>query len=187
LKRIVLIGAAAAGVLSAGIPAAASAAATKSTHRNTSTHLRSEASTPATKATCKFVLTTVAPGGSSTVEPGTADGYQYGATKCHGLSSGVARDVFSTDTSGDLTGKIQQWFRGGTIYGTFDLTPQPASGPPTTTSFTAASYSGTVKYTGAQGLLKGTTATGTLSCSTTDSTHYSCTESLELTLPATTG
>jgi hypothetical protein len=40
-----------------------------------------------------------------------------------------------------------------------------------------------VKYTGAQGLLKGTTATGTLSCATTDSTHYSCTESLKLTTP----
>jgi hypothetical protein len=185
LKRIVLIGAAAAGVLSAGIPAAASAAATKSTHKNT-TRLRSEASTPATKATCRFVLTTVAPAGSSTVEPGTADGYQYGSTKCDGLSSGVARDVFSTGASGDLTGKIQQWFRGGTIYGTFDLTPQPAGGPPTTTSFTAAAYSGTVKYTGAQGLLKGTTATGTLSCSTTDSTHYSCTEDLKLTVPTTT-
>ena len=183
MKRIVLIGAAAAGLVSAGIPAAATAASTKSIHRNT-TRRRSEASSPATKATCRFVLTTVAPGGSSTVEPGMADGYQFGTTRCSKLSSGVARDVFSTGASGDLTGRIQQWFRGGTLYGTFDLAPQPAGGPPTTTSFTAAAYSGTVKYTGAQGLLKGTTATGTLSCTTTDSTHYSCTESLKLALAA---
>ncbi len=181
MKRTVLIGVAAAGLMSAGIPAAASATSAKSIHRNTTPRLRGEASAPATKATCKFVLTTVAPAGSSTVEPGTSDGFQYGATRCSGLHSGVARDAFSTDTSGDLTGKIQQWFPGGTIYGTFDLTPLPATGPPTTLSFTAASYSGTVKYTGSQGLLKGTTATGTLSCSTTDSTHYSCTEKLQLT------
>ncbi len=180
MKRIVLI-AAAAGLLTAGIPVA-TAVATKSRPRS----VTRVASTRDAKATCKFVLTTVAPTGSSTVEPGTASGDQYGTTRCDGLSAGVARDEFSTSNAGDLTGKIQQWFRGGTIYGTFDLSPNAASGPPTTTLFTAASYTGTVKYTGAQGLLKGTTATGKLTCSTTDSTHYSCSEGLKLTRPTTT-
>jgi hypothetical protein len=185
LKRIVLIGAAAAGLMTAGIPVAASAAMTKTTPRT----VTRAASSGGVKSTCKFVLTTVPPSGSSTVEPGTASGFQYGATRCSGagLSAGVARDQYSTTDAGDLTGRIQQWFRGGTVYGTFDLAPNPASGPPTTTSFAAASYTGTVKYTNAQGLLRGTTATGTLSCSTNDSTHYSCTEDLKLTLPATTG
>jgi hypothetical protein len=185
LKRILLIGAAAAGLVTAGIPVAASAATTKSSNRNVTVHrARSQAKAASTKLKCTLSLTTVPPAGSSTVTPGDATGTQYGTTSCAGLQPGVTRTVFTTDASGDLTGKIQHWFQGGTIYGTFDLAPVPATGPPTTTTFSSAAYSGTVKLTSAAGLLKGTTATGTLSCTTTDSTHYTCTEDLSLTPPA---
>jgi hypothetical protein len=175
LKRIVLMGAAFAGLFTAGIAATASAAtpATRVTKYATKT-------VHAT-ATCKLALTTVAPPGSSAVEAGSPAGTNYGTSSCAGGKPGTARQVYTEDSAGDLTGKVQQWFATGTLYGTYTLTPSSSSGPPTTTTFGAASYSGTVTLTGAGGALKRTTGSGKMTCSTTDSVHYSCTESLKLT------
>ena len=179
MKRIVLIGIALAGLFTAGITTVASAATTKSIHKTTLT--RDARAAAATSTTCKLNLTTVAPPGQPFVVPGTPTGTQWGTSRCNGLNSGATSTTFSTDDAGNLSGKIQHWFRGGTLYGTYTLAPNSASGPPTATSFGAASYTGAVKLSNAQGLLKGTTATGTLNCTTPDSAHFNCTEKLTLT------
>lgn len=177
MKRIVLMGTAVAALFTAGITTAATAAASTKAHTKT----KIEKKTIHVNATCKLALTTVAPSGTTGVTPGSATGNNYGTSNCgKSLSSGAARQTYSLTDAGALTGKIQHWFKIGTVYGTFTLTEMPASAPPTTTTFGAASYSGSVKITGGGGLLKGTTGGGTMSCSTTDSLHYTCTEKLKL-------
>jgi hypothetical protein len=184
LKRSVLIGTAVAGLFTTGITAAASAATpkTKSVYVTvTESKTKTEMKSVAVNATCKLALTTVIPGGTNAVLPGSQSGTNAGSTSCQGLGAGISRQSFSLNTSGDLTGKIQHWFGAGTVFGTYTLSPSAPSGPPTSTNFGQAAYSGTVKITGGGGGLKGTTGTAKLSCTTNDSVHYSCTEALKLT------
>jgi hypothetical protein len=178
LKRIVLMGAALAGLFTAGIAATASAATPATKYV---TKYKTETKTVHAHAKCKLALTTVAPPGTSAVEAGSPAGTNYGTSNCASAGGGVARQVYAEDSAGDLTGKVQQWFKTGTLYGTFSLTPSSPTGPPTATTFGAAAYTGTVTITAGGGALKGTTGSGTMSCSTTDSLHYTCTESLKLT------
>jgi hypothetical protein len=55
---------------------------------------------------------------------------------------------------------------------------------PTTTTFTATKYSGTVSVIGGTGDWAHVTGKGTLTCSSPDAVHTSCTEHLKLKLPA---
>ena len=189
MKRIVLIVTAVAGLFAAGITTVASAATTKHVTKYvtvTQTKLARETKTVTARSTCKLSLATVAPPGQPVNLPGSQSGVQWGDTNCSGLKSGATRDTFTVADSGNLSGNIQHWFRGGTVYGTYALTPGSAGGPPTATSFGAASFTGTVKLTAGQGALSGATGTGTLSCSTPDGTHFNCTEKLKLTQTVTT-
>ena len=177
MKRIVFTGAAVAALFTAGIPAAMAATPA---HHSKKTTTRTE-----TKGeSCKLSLTTVAPPGAPGVTAGTTSGINFGKSSCSAARPGVARQVFAIDTAGDMTGKIQQWFATGSVYGTFQLTAASLTGPPTATSFGKAAYSGTVKLTGASGMMKGITGMGTMTCSTPDSLHFTCKEKLTLSLPS---
>jgi hypothetical protein len=186
LKRIVLIGTALAGLFTAGITTVASAAASTTKSVTKYVTVYESKATTVTKtvpvsATCKLNLTTVAPAGTTGVTPGSPTGVNFGGTSCGSpLASGISREQYTLQTSGDITGTIQHWFKTGTVYGTFTLTESAPTGPPTTTSFGAAAYTGTVKITGAGGALKGTTGTASLTCQTNDALHYACTEKLKL-------
>jgi hypothetical protein len=175
LKRIVFTGAAVAALFTAGIPAAAMAATSAHHTKKTAT-----TKTVTTHVSCKLSLTTVAPPGSSGVEAGTTSGANFGKSACSSARPGVARQVFAIDTAGDMSGKVQQWFATGSLYGTFQLTAVSLSAPPTAGSFGKAKYSGTVKLTGASGMMKGITGTGTMACFTPDSLHFTCVEKLTL-------
>ncbi len=97
---------------------------------------------------------------------GADSGTQYGRAACaKPLFSGVEQSSFLQDESGDLSGKYQQWFNSGSVYGQYTLTAQD-TGPPTTTSFTNASYTGTISITNGTGLFKKATGSGTLACTT---------------------
>ncbi|MGI8715145.1 MAG: hypothetical protein ACR2NR_18570 [Solirubrobacteraceae bacterium] len=120
------------------------------------------------------------PSSDVTVTQGAQSGTQAGRAICaKPLYGGAEQSSFASDDAGDLQGKYQQWFNTGSIYGAYTLAPQD-TGPPTTTSFTAATYTGTITVTNGTRLFRKVTGTGTLACTTTDSTHYTCTEKLKL-------
>jgi hypothetical protein len=181
VKRICLVGAAMAALLTAGIvtaPALASPAATKPASVNKKPVTKLEP--VKTSLTCTLKLVTQIPSNDVTVTQGAESGTQYGRAGCaKPLFSGVEQDSFLQDESGDLSGKYHQYFNAGSLFGTYTLTAED-TGPPTTTSFTNASYTGTVTVTNSTGFFKKAAGTGTLACATTDLAHYTCTEKLKL-------
>jgi len=181
VKRICLVGAAMAALLTAGIvtaPALATPAAKKPASVNKKPVTKLEP--VKTTLTCTLKLVTQIPSNDVTVTQGAESGTQYGRAGCaKPLFSGVEQSSFLQDESGDLSGKYQQWFNAGSLYGTYMLTAED-TGPPTTTSFTNASYTGTVTVTNGTGFFKKAAGTGTLACVTTDLAHDTCTEKLQL-------
>ena len=181
MKRICLVGAAMAALLTAGIvtaPALATPAAKKPASVNKKPVTKLEP--VKTTLTCTLKLVTQIPSNDVTVTQGAESGTQHGRAGCaKPLFSGVEQSSFLQDESGDLSGKYQQWFNAGSLYGTYMLTAED-TGPPTTTSFTNASYAGTVTVTNGTGFFKKAAGTGTLACVTTDLAHYTCTEKLKL-------
>lgn len=183
MKRIVLSGAAVAALVTAGLPAAALAAGpAHHTKQKTAT-----TRTVTTHMSCKLSLTTVAPTGSAGVEAGTTSGMNFGDSRCSSTHPGAARQMFAIDIAGDMSGEVQQWFATGSLYGSYRLTAANISAPPTAGSFGKAKYTGTVKITGASGMLKGMTGTGRMACATPDSLHYTCMEKLTLSRRVTAG
>jgi hypothetical protein len=187
VKRIFLVGAAMAALLTAGI-VTASASATPAAKKPASANKKpvTKLAPVKTTVTCTLKLVTQIPSNDVTVTQGAESGTQYGRAGCaKPLFSGVEQNSFLQDESGNLTGKYQQWFNAGSVYGAYTLTAED-TGPPTTTSFTDASYTGTVTVTNGTGLFKKATGTGTLACTTTDLAHYACTEKLKLQQALTT-
>jgi hypothetical protein len=184
VKRICLAGAAIAGLLTIGVstaPASTTHAAVMATAGKKKT---TKPTTITTKLVCTLSLTDQVPAGSVTVTQGAVAGNQYGKAKCgNPLGSGVQVDSFTSDSGGTLSGTYQQYFNGGTVYGDYTLVPNDTE-PPTTTSFTSASYAGTLTITNGTGVNKQAVGTATLTCMTADAVHYTCTEKLKLTLPA---
>ncbi len=189
MKRICLMGAAVAGLFTAGITSAASAAPakTKTATRTVNVSTTSTStSTVSTTVSCKIKISTLIPKTGTTVLAGSATGYQAGSATCaKPMSSGVTRDQFTLSDAGNQSGPIQMWFNSGSIYGTYKLDVQPNLNPPTATSFASASYKGTVTIKGATGSLLGATGSGTMKCTTTDSAHYACTAKIKISQPAT--
>ena len=175
MKRTCLVGAVVAGLLIAGV--STSFASTSHAGKKTT-------KSPTTNLTCSLKLYTQVPAGSVSVTQGAAEGTQFGKAACgKPLGSGVMDDSFDQDSTGTDVGPYQEYFSAGSIYGKYTLTPNDTA-PPTTTSFTNASYTGTVTVKNGTGIYKKATGKGTLKCSTTDAAHYSCTEKLKLTLPS---
>jgi hypothetical protein len=170
VKRIYLVSAAVAALLTAG---AASAA-------KTPTSVKQKLVTVRMAVSCDLKLATQIPANELTVTQGAESGTQYGRAGCgKPLFSGVEQSSFARDESGNLQGKYQQWFNAGSIFGEYTLTAQH-TGPPTTTAATKARYTGTVTVTNGTGEFKKAAGTGTLACATTDLAHYTCTEKLKL-------
>ena len=165
MKRICLLGAAMAGLLVAGV--ATAPAATK------------HASKKSTKLTCTLKLVNQIPSDDVSVTQGAGSGTQFGTAACgKPLRRGVEQDSFTLDDAGDLTGPYQQWFNTGSVKGKYVLTPTDNQSPSAT--FSQASYSGTIQVTGGTGAFNKASGTGTLTCATQDSAHYTCTEKLKL-------
>jgi len=186
VKRICLAGAAIAGLLTIGVttaPASITHGAVKAAAGQKKT---TKTKQTGTKLTCRLSLTSQVPSGSVTVTQGAVDGTQFGSAKCgNPLGSGVEGDSFTSNSGGTVSGSYQQYFNAGTVHGDYTLAPNSTQ-PPTTTSFTSASYSGTVTIKNGTGLDKKAVGTGTLTCTTADSLHYTCAEKLRLILPKTT-
>lgn len=137
------------------------------------------------KVTCRVSEAIVPPPGSDEVTPPVSQGQAYGSAACGSLGSGVQSASMVLQESGDTTGNWWKYFRTGAVYGTYDLTPG-SSLPTTPSNFAAGSYTGTLVVTGGTGVLKGVTGTGTSTCNTPDSVHFSCTEQLKVKLPVVT-
>jgi hypothetical protein len=156
---------------------------------------RNAANNSTVKATtlhCKVSLTTEPPPGSNSVNQPASQGSQYGPIHCSpsALGPGIEADSFTVPDSGDTVGTYTQYFKAGTIRGSFDLTPQE-SGPVSSTSFSSQAWEGTLTVTGGTGIyqgirrLSGRKHIGTLSCSSSDSVHLACIEKVRVTMPPT--
>jgi len=137
------------------------------------------------KVTCKASVGTMPAAGEDSVLPPVQQGSQYGAVHCAKLlGSGVQADSFTLLDTGDLQGKYAQYFGVGTIHGTFALTADDTSPPSSTTTFASVSYTGTIKVTGGTGAFKKATGQGTLKCASVDGVHFTCNETVRVTVPA---
>jgi len=140
---------------------------------------------PVTVACTTSVAVMIAPGDTG-VTPPAAQGSEYGSASCgKPLGKGVQADTFTVPDSGDTLASYTMYFKTGTIYGTYDLTPQEGSF--TDTNFTEVDSLGTLTVTGGTGVDTGAKGTGTMTCTTLDGIHTSCTDKLVLTkLPGVT-
>jgi hypothetical protein len=180
VKRICLLGAAIAGLLIIGVGSALAA----TPHASKAAGGKSKSS--GTKVSCSSKISLQVPSGETDVTAGATQGTQYGTVKCGSmLGSGVQSDSFTTDDAGDLSGKFQQYFNAGSVFGTYVLSANDQSGPPTIQSFSSASYTGTVTIKNGTGVDKGASGKGTLNCSTADAVHFTCTEKVKISLPTT--
>jgi hypothetical protein len=171
-RRICLTGAAiAAGALALSV---GSAMAAKSKH-----HTVKPAKPKPVSVSCKWAVTGVAPSDQLTFTPGSETGDQYGTSSCPGPEGkGLAHLTFSLQDSGDLDGSWWESFGTGTVRGTYVLTPSD-DGTLDPSTFSSASYAGTLEVTGATGGFKGAAGKGTLVCSSADSVHVKCTAGIK--------
>jgi hypothetical protein len=181
VKRICLLGAAGALVLILGVASALAA----TPHASKGGKKSKTPSTITTNVSCASSLTLQVAPGDTDVTAAAPDGTQMGTVACN-TGKGAAWESFTTDDSGDLTGKWQSWFNTGSVYGTFALTPDDNGPPSTTSTFASASYTGTFLIKNGTGAYVHATGTGTMSCSTNDSVHFKCKQSGKVTLPAPT-
>jgi hypothetical protein len=179
VKRICLLGATVAAVLIIGVASALAA-----TSHASKGGKKSKAPSPVTtKVSCASSLTLQVPTGAEDVSPASLDGTQMGNTNCAPVGKGVEVESFTTEDSGDVTGKWQSWFNAGSVFGTFTMTPSDDN-PPTTTSFSQVSYTGTFTVSNGTGVFAKAAGTGTLTCSTEDSIHFTCKQKGKVTTPA---
>ncbi len=182
MKRIWLLGAVIAGILILGVATALAAGP----HASKKAGGKSKSTTSTTKLTCASALQLQVPAGATDVTADELTGTEGGKTACKPLGSGAEFESYTTDDSGDVSGKWQQWFNTGSMYGTFTLTPSDNNQPPSSTTFSQASYTGTLIIKNGTGADAKSTGTGTLKCTTNDSVHFACTEKATLILPAPT-
>jgi hypothetical protein len=124
--------------------------------------------------TCKINVTAVAPAGQPTFIPASETGDEFGTSSCPGAEGkGAAHMTFSLQDDGDLTGSFWEWFGTGSVHGTYVLTPsQPATLNPN--NFASSDFAGTLQVTGGTGAFKPAVGKGTLTCTSPDSVHFSC-------------
>jgi hypothetical protein len=184
VKRLCLLGTAMAGLLTAGISTAATAK-TPTTGKKPAKVKPIPNPKPVTiKVSCKLTLVIQPVTGNVSIVPGDT-GSQLGTARCAGpIGHGLESDTFTTDDSGDVLAPYTEWFKGGTLAGSYKLVStggsQPSAGNNT---FGAQSYTGTLTVTGGSGAYEGATGKANLVCSTVDGVHLTCTESLTVTTP----
>lgn len=169
-RRICLLGAA----LSV-TPVAFGLAAVTASSSFAKTAKPKKAAAVAFRGTCQTNVSVMIPPGESGVTPPASDGSEYGTAVCGKLGRGVQADRFTVPDSGDTLATFTWYLATGTVRGTYDLTPQQSS-----LNFTAVVYSGVLKVTGGTGAFAGAKGTGTMSCSSPDNIHTSCTDRLKL-------
>jgi len=141
----------------------------------------SSSSKPVKPKPVKTVCTTnvgimIASGGTEVTPPVQA-GQEYGSAHCGpALGGGVQSDTFTVDDSGDTLAKFTWYLHTGTVHGTYDLTPQSGA-----FNFLAVDYTGTLKVKGGTGAFAGAKGTGTMTCSTADGIHTTCSDKVKLT------
>jgi hypothetical protein len=139
----------------------------------------------AVKLTCRVTLTQQPAPGQDAVLPADS-GDHYGRINCpHGFGWGVIHDSFTVPDSGDTVAKYVAYFNGGTFSGGFTLTPGGGE-ELSDTSFQSSSWSGTMTVRGGTGIYKGISVKkkGKLSCTSADSAHLKCSETISLVLPS---
>ncbi len=180
MKRLCLMGMAVLSLIIAGLASVASAKTTRTSIPPATIKVVKTTKLVTIRTSCKLSLVTQIPSNDTSVLAGADAGTQFGFAGCGApLSRGVEHDTFSLETSGNLTGIYQQWYGAGSVFGTYTLAPS-AGQPPSSTTFTAESYTGTSTVHGGSGLLKGASGKATLTCSTLEAAHYSCTDNLTL-------
>ena len=139
MKRICLLGAAIAAVLIIGVASALAA----TSHASKGGKKSKTPSTVTTKVSCTSSLILQVPAGARTSRPPPWTGPRWAPPTAAPVGKGVELQSFTTEDSGDITGKWQAWFNTGSVFGTFTMTPSDNNPPTTTTSFSQASYTGT--------------------------------------------
>jgi hypothetical protein len=127
---------------------------------------------------CMTSVGLAVPATDTDVTPAASSGNEYGSAICRQLGHGVQTDSFTVPDSGDTLARFTFYLPTGTLTGTYDLTPQEGS---LGSGFASVSYLGTLIVTHGTGTLAGVTGTGTMTCSSADSVHTSCTDKLTLT------
>jgi hypothetical protein len=140
------------------------------------------AAKPVATLKCHITLSTMPPPGSPAVDQPPSQGVQYGPVNCRGAGSGVQGDTFKVPLSGDNVGSYVQYFGTSSIRGEFNLTPTEGSGSISQGSFESESWVGTLTVTGGTGQYAGAAGTkGVLKCTSGDTVHLRCTETMPLT------
>jgi hypothetical protein len=182
VKRICLLGTAIAAVLILGVATAMAAGS----HASKGGKKSKTPSTITTKVSCSSSLTLQVAPGNTDVAAASEQGSWAGPSTCSPIGRGVVWQSYTTADSGDLSGNWQAWFNTGSVFGTFTLTPDDNGPPPTSTSFSQASYTGTFVVKSGSGAFAKATGTGTLKCSSQDSVHFACKQNGKVILPAPT-
>jgi hypothetical protein len=166
-RRNCLVGAALSACLLASVAGTATAASSKSS---------SSKSSGGTKVSCATNTSIAIANGDTQVLPPVAQGDEYGTASCNKVfGGGVQTDSFNVPASGDTVAKYVLYFGAGSLKGTYDLTPQSSN-----LNFLATTWMGTLKVLGGTGAYKGVTGTGTMTCSSQDGIHTTCTDKLKL-------
>jgi hypothetical protein len=140
---------------------------------------------------CRISSLTTGPPADSNVVLVADSGTQYGRNFCakNGFGPGVISDSFTVPDSGDTVGTYTEYFRAGTVFGKFDLTPLEGTGI-SDSGFGAQSWTGTISVAGGTGIYagiaraKGKKGVGAMNCTSPDSVHLACTETMKIVLPA---
>jgi hypothetical protein len=120
----------------------------------------------AKKISCTFTLTSQEP-------PTATSGEDFGFVKCpKPFGKGLQYDKFTvapaTTTTGTASGPFKDYFDTGTTKGLYKLN-YTVTGP------TSVSYTGTFKYSGGTAAFKHAKGSGTLTCTSPDGVHTTCT------------
>lgn len=137
------------------------------------------------KVTCKSSVGDVPAAGDNSVVPPVDQGWQYGSVHCGKVfGRGIAANSFNLQDSGDLQGSWSQYYGVGTIHGTFALSPADTGPPSSPETFATVTYTGTATVDGGTGAYKKAKGKGTMTCSSTDGVHFTCSDTVKVTLPA---
>jgi len=156
--RGIAAGAGAALVVAAPVAASAASPAAR-------TRVRCQAST----------AIAVAPGQTGVLAP-VVSGVEYGPLRCGAmLGKGIQSDSFTVPVSGNTMARYVLYLRSGTLYGTYELTPEQ-----TGLDFYATTWTGRMRVSGGTGAFRGFHGTGVMSCHSGDGIHTVCSDRLSL-------
>jgi hypothetical protein len=139
------------------------------------------AAAPGTKVTCIAQIVQQLPAGQTAMVPLPAQGTQAGSISCDKLfGAGVQADAFTQQDDGCNLGPYTQYFATGTIHGKLHLVPADQTALSLAT-FARTNFAGTITVTAGTGAFQGARAKGTVTCTSPDSLHLTCTEKLNVT------